>query len=117
MPRGGALGLALALALAARAHADPPKPPACTDDARLDGPGGKRSAHAPNPRDFVGKTAAAITERLGAPGCKSPLKWRYWLPPGCAYEKDVLTLRFAHGVVARATIVHVVTGEECVILD
>ena len=63
---------------------------------------------------YLGKTAAQVIAAHGEPDCKSPRKWRYWFPQDCAYEKDVVTLRFdAHARVARATVVHIITGEEC----
>ena len=103
-----ALPIALLLA-AATAHADPPR---CTDDAELDGPSTK-GARPPALRDYVGKTAKQVVAMFGEPDCRDPQRWRYDVPRGCAYERWVVTLRFAHGVVARATAVHVWTGEEC----
>ncbi len=108
------LAIVLLLAAITNAAADPPPP--CRDDARLDGPSTKR--HAVSTAGFVGKTADEIVKQNGEPGCKSPRKWRYWFPDGCAYEKDVVTLRFgAHDRVARATVVHIITGEECASID
>ena len=105
-----ALPIALVLAAASAARADPPR---CTDDAQLDGPSSKPHGRAPSPKAYVGKTAKQIVAAFGDPDCRDPARWRYDVPRGCAYERWIVTLRFAHGVVARATVVHIYTGEEC----
>ena len=109
--------LALIVLSAVAARADAPAPSPCTDDAQLDGPSSKRHAPGVSTRGYVGKTAAQVIAAHGEPGCKSPRKWRYWFPDDCAYEKDVVTLRFANGRVSRATVVHIFTGEECAGID
>jgi hypothetical protein len=106
-----ALPIVLALAAASAARADPT--PRCTDDKELDGPNSKPRPGGPSPKEYVGKTAAQLVATHGEPDCRDPARWRYDVPRGCAYERWVVTLRFAHGKVARATVVHVWTGEEC----
>jgi hypothetical protein len=96
--------------MASPARADPPR---CTDDTKLDGPSSKPGADAPAPKDYVGKTAKQIVAAHGEPDCRDPKRWRYDIPRGCSYERWVVTLHFAGGKVARATVVHVWTGEEC----
>lgn len=106
------LAILASFAAGVTARADD-RPPACTDDARLDRPA-KKDAHVrASARDYLGKTAAALVKARGEPSCKSKTKWRYDVPDGCAYERDVVTVWFAGGKVRRVNIVHVFTGEEC----
>src|SRR5579871_3349248 len=110
-----ALVIAVALLGARAAAADPapaaPAVPACTDDARFDGASSK-DVHVPT--ELVGKTAAEVARSRGEPACRSPERWRYWTPRGCAYEKTVTTLWFGRdGKVARVVAVRHFTGEEC----
>jgi hypothetical protein len=104
--------VAIVAVAVATAHADPPPP--CTDNAAYDHPSekGGRPGRV-DAKDYVGKTPAQVIAKLGQPSCKSPGKWRYWLPRGCAYEKDVVTLWFGDGRVRRVISVHTITGEEC----
>ncbi len=95
--------------------APPPPVPACSDDAQFDGPTSKNERA---PTELIGRTAAEIARQLGAPGCRSPERWRYWTPHGCAYEKTVTTLWFGRdGKVARVAAVHHYTGEECMRIE
>ena len=105
-----AFPIALVLILAPAARADPPR---CTDDAQLDGPSTKPASGAPSVKEYVGKTPKQLVAAHGDPDCRDPDRWRYEFPRGCAYQRWVVTLRFAHGVVARATAVRQITGEEC----
>jgi hypothetical protein len=85
----------------------------CRDDPRYDRAQKHRGQRFAEPKEFLGKSATKLVERFGEPYCKSPAKWRYTVPDGCAYERDMVTLWFRGGKVARVNIVHEVTGEEC----
>lgn len=120
MTRSAWLALVVAMMIApvaahADASADPPQPavPACADDPQYDGGRGSGlRAHVRASR-FLGLTPRALVATFGQPDCKSAGKWRYWLPRGCAYDKDVVTLTLTRDKVTRAAIVHVITGDEC----
>jgi hypothetical protein len=97
------------LAGCASAAADPP--PACTPDTRYD-TGSKRFGRYWK-EDATGRTAAQIEKQFGAPGCKSPTLWRYWVPDGCSYQKTVVSLWFRGDKIVRVNAVDITTGEEC----
>jgi hypothetical protein len=102
----------VAVMLSARVVAADPAP-ACKDDPNLDAKASSPRTHPPV--ELVGKMAADVIKRMGAPDCKSPERWRYWRPEGCAYEKEVVTLRFDRdGKVKSVVAVKYVTGEECI---
>lgn len=101
------------------ARADDPAP-ACTADRQLDRPGesvGSGGGPHVTPRELVGKKLADVVAKYGAPGCQSKRLVRIWIPDGCAYEKTVLSLWLRRGRVTRATVVRIVTGEECADVD
>lgn len=62
---------------------------------------------------LYGKTGAQITERLGQPHSREGERWTYRYPAICSYSREILTLAFRGGRVARVSAEKIITGDHC----